>query len=181
MEFFARMREDPLRNAAREQRYHWISHTFEPIPFGVGAARIYGALCAHVRARGRDPKPRRFDMLIAAVLVLILVGPRVGHTYRGQVYFAVAVGFIVAVLVARRVTGVRGIIWYLPGPLLVGLLGVLLAAWRPGLGAGYEHINVIPAWGLVRPLPVEMVGVGLVAILLTLRAATRLSSEQDRG
>ena len=61
--------EDPLRNAAREQRYHWISHAFEPIPFGVGAARIYGALCAHVRARGRDPKPRRFDMLIAAVAV----------------------------------------------------------------------------------------------------------------
>ena len=61
--------EDPLRNAAREQRYHWISHALEPIQFGVGAARIYGALCAHVRARGRDSKPRRFDMLIAAVAV----------------------------------------------------------------------------------------------------------------
>ena len=61
--------EDPLRNAAREQRYHWISNAFEPIPFGMGAARIYGALCAHVRAVGRDPKPRRFDLLIAAVAV----------------------------------------------------------------------------------------------------------------
>ena len=61
--------EDPLRNAAREQRYHWISNTFEPIPFSRGAARIYGALCAHVRAVGRDPKPRRFDLLIAAVAV----------------------------------------------------------------------------------------------------------------
>lgn len=61
--------EDPLRNAAREQRYHWISNTFEPIPFSTGAARIYGALCAHVRAVGRDPKPRRFDLLIAAVAV----------------------------------------------------------------------------------------------------------------
>ena len=35
----------------------------------MGAARIYGALRAHVRARGRDPKPRRFDMLVAAVAV----------------------------------------------------------------------------------------------------------------
>lgn len=61
--------EDPLRNAAREQRYHWISNTFEPIPLSTGAARIYGALCAHVRAVGRDPKPRRFDLLIAAVAV----------------------------------------------------------------------------------------------------------------
>ena len=60
---------DPLRNAAREQRYHWIAEAFEPIPFGAGSARIYGALCANVRSVGRDPKPRRFDLLIAAVAV----------------------------------------------------------------------------------------------------------------
>ena len=60
---------DPLRNTAREQRYHWIAEAFDPIPFGVGAARIYGALCASVRTAGRDPKPRRFDLLIAAVAV----------------------------------------------------------------------------------------------------------------
>lgn len=59
--------EDPLLNAAREKRYHWIAATFDPIPFDAGAARIYGALCANVRAVGRDPKPRRFDILIAAV------------------------------------------------------------------------------------------------------------------
>ena len=58
--------EDPLRDTAREQRYHWIAEAFDPIPFGAGAARIYGALCANVRAVGRDPKPRRFDLLIAA-------------------------------------------------------------------------------------------------------------------
>ena len=61
--------EDPLRSTAREQRYHWIAEAFDPIPFGVGAARIYGALCASVRTAGRDPKPRRFDLLIAAVAV----------------------------------------------------------------------------------------------------------------
>jgi predicted nucleic acid-binding protein len=60
---------DPLLNAAREQRYHWISDTFDPIPFDRNAARIYGALCASVRAAGRNPKPRRFDLLIAAVAV----------------------------------------------------------------------------------------------------------------
>ena len=56
-------------NTAREQRYHWIAEAFDPIPFGAGAARIYGALCASVRTAGRDPKPRRFDLLIAAVAV----------------------------------------------------------------------------------------------------------------
>ncbi len=62
---------DPLLNAAREQRYHWITGTFDPIPFDTHAARIYGALCATVRAVGRDPKPRRFDLLIAAVAVAL--------------------------------------------------------------------------------------------------------------
>lgn len=62
---------DPLLNAAREQRYHWIVNTFDPIPFDTDAARVYGALCAAVRAAGRDPKPRRFDILIAAVAVAL--------------------------------------------------------------------------------------------------------------
>src|ERR1700751_4079314 len=62
---------DPLLNAAREQRYHWITTTFDPIPFDTRAARIYGALCATVRAVGRDPKPRRFYLLIAAVAVAL--------------------------------------------------------------------------------------------------------------
>jgi predicted nucleic acid-binding protein len=62
---------DPLLNAAREQRYHWITNTFDPIPFDTRAARIYGALCATVRAVGRNPKPRRFDLLIAAVAVAL--------------------------------------------------------------------------------------------------------------
>lgn len=60
---------DPLVNASREARYQWIITTFDPIPFAKEEARTYGALCATVRAAGRDPKPRRFDLLIAAVAV----------------------------------------------------------------------------------------------------------------
>ena len=116
---------------------------------------------------------------IAAVLMLILTGPRVGHTYRGQVYFAVVVAFVLGGLVARRVTGTHRFIWYLPAPLIVGVIGMWVAALRPGLGEAYANINVIPAWGLARPLPIEMVGVGLVAIILTLRTANRLSSEEE--
>jgi predicted nucleic acid-binding protein len=60
---------DPLIDASREQRYHWILATFDPVPFDARAARVYGALCAQVRASGRDPKPRRFDLLIASAAV----------------------------------------------------------------------------------------------------------------
>jgi predicted nucleic acid-binding protein len=63
--------DDPVINVAREQRYNWIVSTFAPIPFDVLAARMHGALCANVRAAGRDPKPRRFDLLIAAVAVAL--------------------------------------------------------------------------------------------------------------
>src|ERR1700687_5069775 len=62
---------DPLLNAAREQRYHWIINTFDPIPSDTRAAGVSGALCPTVRAVGRDPKPRRFDLLIAAVAVAL--------------------------------------------------------------------------------------------------------------
>ncbi|HUL98486.1 MAG TPA: type II toxin-antitoxin system VapC family toxin [Mycobacterium sp.] len=65
--------DDPLLNTAREQRYHWITSTFAPIPFDTSAARVYGALCASVRAIGRDPRPRRFDLLIAAVAVALRI------------------------------------------------------------------------------------------------------------
>jgi predicted nucleic acid-binding protein len=63
--------EDPLLSAAREKRYHWIADTFAPIPFDAGTAGIYGALCANVLSIGRHPKPRRFDILIAAVAVTL--------------------------------------------------------------------------------------------------------------
>lgn len=154
-------------------------------------AVVVAAVFALTGRRGRSTGKKSFNLrdritalivtsAVAAILMLILTGPRIGHTYRGQVFFAVAVAFILAVMIARRVTGVRSFNWYIPGPLIVGIIGVLLAASKPGLGTAYANINVIPAWGLVRPLPIEMVGVGLVAILLTLRTANRLSSEEDR-
>lgn len=58
---------DPVRAAAREVRYQRILALFEAIPYSVGAARMYGGLCAAVRASGRSPRPRRFDLLLASV------------------------------------------------------------------------------------------------------------------
>lgn len=41
-------------------------HEFDPIPFGVEAARIYGRVTASVVAVGRKPRRRAIDLMIAA-------------------------------------------------------------------------------------------------------------------
>ena len=59
--------DDPLVAAARENRYREVLAAFEPIPFSVGAAHIYGAIAASVRRSGRNPRPRRIDLMLASV------------------------------------------------------------------------------------------------------------------
>lgn len=58
---------DPVLAAAREVRFQRILAIFEAIPYSANAARMYGGLCAAVRASGRNPRPRRFDLLLASV------------------------------------------------------------------------------------------------------------------
>jgi len=116
-------------------------------------------------------------VVVAGVLMFMLFGPREGHTWRGQVYFAVALAFIVGVMAARRLTRVQHPLWYWPAPFVVGIAGVLLAAFRPALPQPFHQLDMIPAWALVRPLPVEMVGVGVAAVIWTWRTTSRLSGE----
>ncbi|WP_326738769.1 type II toxin-antitoxin system VapC family toxin [Streptomyces sp. NBC_01022] len=42
---------------------------FDPIPFGVEAARIYGRVCAAVIGAGRKPRRRIADLMIAAIAI----------------------------------------------------------------------------------------------------------------
>ena len=51
---------------AREARLARVLHNYEVMPFGVEAAKIYGVLASLLRASGRNPRPRRFDLQIAA-------------------------------------------------------------------------------------------------------------------
>lgn len=60
---------DVMINANRQARYRWIASQFDVIDFDTESAEAYGALAASVRAMGRNPRPRRFDLLIAAVAV----------------------------------------------------------------------------------------------------------------
>ena len=43
-----------------------VEATFDPLPYDQGAARLYGQICAAVRAAGREPRKRASALMIAA-------------------------------------------------------------------------------------------------------------------
>jgi predicted nucleic acid-binding protein len=43
-----------------------VEATFDPLPYDQDAARLYGQICAVVRAAGREPRKRASDLMIAA-------------------------------------------------------------------------------------------------------------------
>jgi predicted nucleic acid-binding protein len=58
---------DPVESARRAQAYARVRTLFTPLAFGVAEADKYGELTALVAAAGRSPRPRRLDLMIAAV------------------------------------------------------------------------------------------------------------------
>jgi predicted nucleic acid-binding protein len=50
----------------RRARLRRILDQYEVLPYGVEEPKLYGALATLVRAGGRNPRPRRLDLQIAA-------------------------------------------------------------------------------------------------------------------
>jgi len=57
---------DPAQRAARTAGFRKALAAYEILPFGVEEAKLYGALAGLVRTAGRNPRPRRLDLQIAA-------------------------------------------------------------------------------------------------------------------
>lgn len=53
--------------AARMEKLGAAVADFDPLPFNGDAASRYGTLVALAIASGRDPRPRRMDLMIAAI------------------------------------------------------------------------------------------------------------------
>jgi predicted nucleic acid-binding protein len=51
---------------SRRQRLQDVLDRYEVLPYGVEEAKLYGVLATLVRAAGRNPRPRRLDLQIAA-------------------------------------------------------------------------------------------------------------------
>jgi hypothetical protein len=61
------MATDPASRAARTELLGAAIVDFEPLPFDGAAAARYGTLVALTIAANRSPKPRRLDLMIAAI------------------------------------------------------------------------------------------------------------------
>lgn len=57
---------DAAQQAARDEVFRDALLRYEILPFGVEEAKLYGVLATLVRAAGRNPRPRRLDIQIAA-------------------------------------------------------------------------------------------------------------------
>ena len=58
--------DDPAKRAGRVAVLQHVEATFDPLPYDQGAARLFGQICAAVRAGGREPRKRASDLMIAA-------------------------------------------------------------------------------------------------------------------
>lgn len=72
---------DAAERAVRIERVQNAEALFEPLPMDTRAARRFGHVVASVLAVGRNPKPRRIDLMIASIasangLPLYTVNPK---------------------------------------------------------------------------------------------------------
>jgi toxin FitB len=58
---------DRAERAVRAERLQRVEAVFEPLPFTSDAARRFTHMAGLVIAAGRSPRPRRMDLMIAAV------------------------------------------------------------------------------------------------------------------
>jgi predicted nucleic acid-binding protein len=57
---------DAAQRAARAERFYGVLNLYHVLPFDVAAAKMFGVLAAMIRQAGRNPRPRRMDLQIAA-------------------------------------------------------------------------------------------------------------------
>ena len=58
--------ENKDERARRQDRLHWATATWDPLPFDADSARMYGRVFAAARAAGQSSRARFTDLLIAS-------------------------------------------------------------------------------------------------------------------
>lgn len=104
---------------------------------------------------------------VCGVLSTLAMGPSVTWTRVLQVYFAIVAGMWLGLALTRWLFGSANPSKAWLAPIVLGLIGVIGAMISPTLliPLEYRQLNSIPAWGLVRALPLQMVFVGTATVL----------------
>jgi hypothetical protein len=55
-----------VKRAGRVAVLQYVESTFDSLPYDQDAARLFGQICAAVRAAGRESRKRASDLMIAA-------------------------------------------------------------------------------------------------------------------
>jgi predicted nucleic acid-binding protein len=74
---------DPIRRLDRTERFYAVLDHFEVLAFDTAAAKIHATMAALVRRNGRNPRPRRMDLQIAAAAHLMSLLTRNGMDFAG--------------------------------------------------------------------------------------------------
>lgn len=97
--------------------------------------------------------------------LFFLNGPPYQKTFQFQSFFAAWASLWLGAMIARYATSVSHPVFYWPAPFVLCAIGLVFAAVKPGLPGQYSAINVIPPWGLARPLPIELIAFGLIGAM----------------
>ena len=60
---------DEAQRRARQAELQQAEADFDPLPFDAAAARAFGQVAASLRAAGRKPTARTYDVMIAAIAI----------------------------------------------------------------------------------------------------------------
>ena len=63
--------ENKDERARRQDRLHWATATWDPLPFDAESARMYGRVFAAARTAGQSGRARLADLLIASTAAAI--------------------------------------------------------------------------------------------------------------
>lgn len=113
-------------------------------------------------------------MVVSAVLACVFISATISRSpeseiQRGQVFFAVGAGFLVAGAIVKQIWPRGAACWYGLGVPLAAALGygwAILSPLASGVSDYYARLATTPPNDLFRPLPIEYVGVGVAGAIL---------------
>ncbi|MCK6456078.1 MAG: hypothetical protein L6Q92_06055 [Phycisphaerae bacterium] len=145
---------------------HWVASWFTPPAGGPRAdwRKADGAMVDSAAELTRAAANVAIVAVVAFVLVRILGGDNRESILKGQVYFAVGIGFYLATLLCQWFLRLRQGLWLLLAVAIVGTVGYAVGA--PNVDPASRRIGArIELAPICRALPMEFAAMGAIGVL----------------